>query len=409
MANNPYFQPPSVRNTKLNNKPNVINNGYFSKSSKHKKPNVIDNNTLGSGSYGIVFRKKNNNSKTIKVFYKQSNAHKIKKNHTRLKQNKHVTYNITESTIQKLGNLKQNYPTQYPIIYHSLLQGNYKNRSNLSNNTNIHPYIIELPYLGTSIHQLSKSNNFIIPSNHLATVLQSCKNIIEQLIQFKKDRFIHGDIHPGNVLFDTTTYQLTIIDYDLAGTYEEYWSSYNFKMFLLGSFRCPPESLLLYYDVASTIQTNGTKKLIFDNSNGTIELSRNQTIRIYTNGLLSNYPTYFKTIFPSYTNNALKTSLFNVIKNINSTVTFLENGKPIVEDDYMPFILKNIIPQIDSFSMGMVLSELFAMFANNHSYTTQDITKIKKAQLLFENMASLTIPERITPEDALQEIIRIIQ
>ena len=68
MANNPYFQPPSVRNTKLNNKPNVINNGYFSKSSKHKKPNVIDNNTLGSGSYGIVFRKKNNNSKTIKVF-----------------------------------------------------------------------------------------------------------------------------------------------------------------------------------------------------------------------------------------------------------------------------------------------------------------------------------------------------
>lgn len=382
---NPYFKVPKSNGTKKN-----TINPYFNNVSTYKNNN--NNNTsigpinietlsknlfIDRGAYGVVYfdpRKPGNRTKVIKVHYTAPS------NTLKILPTPKVLGNIRNINAQMYENMKARYTAYY---------NKYNKSSIVSNNTPI--YAIMNDYKGISLLHLQyaiDTQTIHINDKFIVTLLESCKDLLANILlnDFWKNKRGHYDIHSGNILVKNDG-TLTLIDYDLAGTYEAYFKNKHMRL----------SAVPIYYltDI----------KELFDDECNIVQSVGN----IYIDSLLSNYPNVYdnKQRLIIDMCKAYKTAMTAYTKFFMN-----ENNKKNTHNVQHTFKLTKVVPYIDTFSLGHVFIELFItvlyQYSKNELRNTSLLQKCKDMIALGKKMATHDITKQMTPEKALAEIKLII-
>jgi hypothetical protein len=297
------------------------------------------------------------------------------------------TLNIL-NTPKVLGNIRnintnmyENMKARYEAYFKK-----YKKSSTVSNNTPI--YAIMNDYKGISLLQLQyaiDTHTIHINDKFIVTLLGSCKDLLANILlnDFWKKKRGHYDIHSGNILVKNDG-TLTLIDYDLAGTYEAYFKNKHMRL----------STVPIYYLIDI--------KELFDDECNIVQSVGN----IYIDSLLSNYPKVYDN------KQRLIIDMCKAYKTAMTAYTNFFMNKKNTQNVQHTFKLTKVVPYIDTFSLGHVFIELFIIllhqYRKNTSHNTSLLEKCENIIALGKKMATHDITKQMTPEDALTEITGII-
>ena len=207
--------------------------GNAGNASASVKPQII-----GQGSYGVVIKPAfpNTNStgkvheypeNVTKLFFKKSGYNQVLNVASRLPgifgpNNGHRIYPYSRSFTFK--NLPMN------------LQSKFKS---VDPNTKLYP--VRMPNLGKSLNTLSTfyKELRVIP---VRTILSQIQKLLHQLLNAKKEGYIHGDVRETNIMINPATGIMTLIDFDFLHTVEDF-----LKMYPFGFYCHPPETMILFH------------------------------------------------------------------------------------------------------------------------------------------------------------------
>ena len=190
-------------------------------------PPSLDNqySILGEGGFGLVFSPALPNNTTnypgdvTKLFFHKDNLKKAVKNINTIK-------NKIPSLALNLHPYKKKYTIQnLPKSIRNILKGK---KSSLTNTSSIYP--LRMPNLGISCYDINKSPNIeyykqvrAIDYKILCVEIMKLFKVVEAIYTAG---FIHGDIRPTNVLCNTSTGILTIIDFDWLKLFKDFFETY---------------------------------------------------------------------------------------------------------------------------------------------------------------------------------------
>jgi serine/threonine protein kinase len=241
---------------------------------------VAKRKILGQGVFGIVvgpaLPNRNASGKNIhypgnvtKIYRKKVNYHKAINNSKTLKEK--IPHAIVELqpyehkyTLKNLNHYLPNKENRNKVK--AFLQG-YKNSNDLP--------MLRLPYLGISVEDILKHEGLLrqfreLPFRDVCAHLYKCMYVIQSIY---RAGYIHGDIRPPNLLIDLNTGNMTINDFDLMRSFDDFFE--KFHTFFMNQ---PPECLLIWvrYPNNSTIMR-------FMYGNGHLTITTKATRNLYTN------------------------------------------------------------------------------------------------------------------------------
>lgn len=99
--------------------------------------------------------------------------------------------------------------------------------------------LMRVPYLGVSFQDIIKQN---LKSTVRPIVLHQIADLYRHVAQLVRNGYIHGDLHTGNILINTMSGVMTIVDFDWLKPVAQFFNDY-YNAF--GHMTNPPETLLV--------------------------------------------------------------------------------------------------------------------------------------------------------------------
>lgn len=195
---------------------------------------------LGEGSYGFVFYPAlpnyNNQGMPLrhvsKLFFEEDDYRHL------------MNKTNTLSTIFPAYQLPQPYRRSYtvkniPQKFRRYLNHTYTNESTV--------HMVRIPYLGRSLEELvgmDQKNHTLSPVRRCAIwkILREITKLLSYTNEMTKKGYLHGDISPGNIVFDEKECRMYLIDFDWFYPYSDYYAN---RGQVFGKATDPPETLFI--------------------------------------------------------------------------------------------------------------------------------------------------------------------
>lgn len=343
---------------------------------------------ISKGAYGVVYHNQSNPGYVIKQYFKKNNEGTSKVN-SEIEKSRQI-YEITGNEGHLMKKIDDIPYDNIPI--------------NVKSNPNIERFFeanrksykaIRMPNLGMDLlhfkHYLKydrkKLASIVDSPDFIPHLLLQYHKLIHQIYLFSINMVCHGDIHEQNIMINPTTPKrvMTLIDFDLFGTYRHYIEKY-----LLGQYKnhmfshMPPEYLI----IRKTMTQSDMSKY---SHAGDIVYILSDVYKIP-------YPQRIKYIEDANKKNA------EYILRINPESNFS-----------FDFIATNLLQFYDNFGLGnellLMLYSLYPTIINEAIKNSDDknTQMLKKTIQLLKKMSSFVIEERPTPKQATEEMEQIIK
>jgi hypothetical protein len=332
----PFFLPPIQI-------PQVGFSNYIKRRNRKKMnetPKYID-----MGSYGVIYKDPSHPEKVIKILSPGTNINAEIEKAQRMAD----LTGDDRQRVEKIQITKNDVPSNALTEYQHL----NSMHSFMKNNQPIPA--LSMPYLGVDLFTYLDKRPFSLPEE---LFINQCHKLLRQTSILYRDGQSHGDLRSENIVFDGR--EMTIIDFDLFGTFEEVAKVYESGIHKnIAQPWSPPEFLILLGKV--------------DEPND------------YLDRLRERNRDYFSSIGIDLKQRVLESNVKNM--------------------EYMAehnMSMEHVIPYLDNFGLGMALLEVLAAL-----YPKPTTPKLIRTRDLLEKITHFKISKRMKPDDAFAEMDKI--
>jgi hypothetical protein len=234
---------------------------------ENKNPISANTKYISKGTYGLTVRpalpnKKNNGSweqfdnGVTKLFF--------------VKRDRNNALDAVRQVVSLTGNDRQKaYPYRYNYKLHDLPNSLLNNlrKSGLTRKLQSDLYTMRMPDLGVDLEKINRPEHVKdLAKIPLTKMMEQIKKLLTQVSTFVKNKKIHGDIREPNIMIDTKTGDVTIIDFDF---FKDATTFYRDEDKNFTKYQRPPENCLYSYvlqkgdyDKANKLLTDAKKESI---------------------------------------------------------------------------------------------------------------------------------------------------
>jgi len=228
-----YFKHPRYTNNSPSSKinepsTNEIFIGIGHNGAVFRKPKRLTNKTnqLANKTNQLANKTNQLNNKTnqlTKLYFHTNYLEKLKGKLAKLNE-----FGIeTGIKIEDKKSLYNVYPRRNKNTYKKL---NMKLRNESLNNRNVNRSnannpkysAFTMPYYGTSLDKLQPQTDKKMTSYEIEQLILSCIAFMKDIQKLQQNKFVHTDLHLGNIIFNEETYQLKMIDFDYLSSYDTF-------------------------------------------------------------------------------------------------------------------------------------------------------------------------------------------
>ena len=341
---------------------------------------------ISKGAYGVVYHNQSRPGHVIKQYFTRKNNKGPSKVNSEIKKLRQI-YEITKNK----GHLME----KIEGITYNRIPNNVKHKPNISRffEANRNSYnALRMPNLGIDLlyfkhylkHDRKKLEGTVDSADFIPRLLLQYHKLIHQIYLFSINGVCHGDIHEKNIMINPTTCDMTLIDFDLFGSYHDYIEKYLMGEYKNATFsHMPPEYLII-------------RKQITD-----FDMSVYSNAGNITDILNDVYKIPYPQRVPYIREANSKNTEYLLRMNPESNFSF-------------DFIATNLLQFYDNFGLGnellLLLYSLYPAIINEAIKNSDDrnTQMLKKTIQLLKRMSSFVMAERPTPKQAIEEMEQII-
>jgi len=249
--------------------------------------------------------------------------------------------------------------------------------------------------LGKHVNTLGSSKDLLLfpqlRMGHLEDLFLKMRNLFVGLVEFEKNEFIHLDIKPDNIVYNEEEGRFNFIDFGLSHSSKNIWKLIDERNFIFrsGYFVVPLETSLIFknYDNAREIRDIFSEKARFLFFARKLRYSKRSSYKYMD--MLTSEDIYLKLL-----------------------IEHVDSYNDILQKYTDSELLKRLAQNIDTYSMGIVLIDLFTglygkkyQFQRKRPFTHEILKEISE---FIDLLIHPDLSVRLTPTKALEYYDNIV-